>query len=86
MGTWGAEVSSVQGVSADVVVFEVGLSVRAGGIATIGAPDQVDRMPGTAADTPHTQALPPSRPPPPLHAFPQTAPLRTAQPRPRPPM
>ena len=36
MGTWGAEVSSVEGVSADVVVFEVGLSVRAGGIATIG--------------------------------------------------
>ena len=36
MGTWGAEVSSVEGVSADVVVFEVGLSVRAGGITTIG--------------------------------------------------
>ena len=36
MGTWGAEVSSVEGVSVDVVVFEVGLSVRAGGIATIG--------------------------------------------------
>ena len=36
MGTWGAGVSSVEGVSVDVVVFEVGLSVRAGGIATIG--------------------------------------------------
>ena len=36
MGKWGAEVSSVEGVSADVVVFEVGLSVQAGGIATIG--------------------------------------------------
>lgn len=36
MGTWGAEVSSVEGVSADAVVFEVGLSVQVGGIATIG--------------------------------------------------
>ena len=36
MGEWGAEVSSVEGVSVDVVVFEVGLSVQAGGIATIG--------------------------------------------------
>ena len=36
LGTWGAGVSSVEGVSVDVVVFEVGLSVRAGGIATIG--------------------------------------------------
>ena len=36
MGKWGAEVSSVEGVSADVVVFEVGLSVQAGGITTIG--------------------------------------------------
>ena len=36
LGTWGAEVSSVEGVSADVVVFEVGLSVQAGGITTIG--------------------------------------------------
>ena len=31
MGRWGAEVSSVEGISADVVVFEVGLSVQAGG-------------------------------------------------------
>ena len=29
-------VGSVQGVSVDVVVFEVGLSVQAGGITTIG--------------------------------------------------
>ena len=29
-------VGSVQGVSADVVVFEVGLSVQVGGIVTIG--------------------------------------------------
>lgn len=36
MGKRGAEVSSVQGVSADVVVFEVGLSVQVGGITTIG--------------------------------------------------
>ena len=36
MGKWGAEVSSVEGVSADVVEFEVVLSVQAGGIATIG--------------------------------------------------
>ena len=36
LGKRGAEVSSVQGVSADVLVFEVGLSVQAGGIATIG--------------------------------------------------
>ena len=31
MGKWGAEVSSVEGVSADAVVFEVGLSVQGGG-------------------------------------------------------
>ena len=36
MGKWGAEVSSVEGISVDVVVFEVGLSVQAGGITTIG--------------------------------------------------
>ena len=36
MGEWGAEVSSVEGVSAGVVVFEVGLSVQVGGITTIG--------------------------------------------------
>ena len=37
MGTWGAEVSSVEGVSADVVVFEVGPNPQVrGGIATIG--------------------------------------------------
>ena len=36
MGTWGAEVSSVEGISVDVVVFEVGLSVQVGGITTIG--------------------------------------------------
>lgn len=36
MGEWGAGVSSVEGVSVDVVVFEVGLSVQVGGIATIG--------------------------------------------------
>ena len=36
MGKWGAEVSSVEGVSADVVVFEVDLSVQVGGIVTIG--------------------------------------------------
>ena len=36
MGKWGAEVSSVEGISVDVVVFEVGLSVQVGGIATIG--------------------------------------------------
>ena len=36
MGTWGAEVSSVEGVSADVVVFEVRPNPQAGGIATIG--------------------------------------------------
>ena len=37
MGTWGAEVSSVQGVSADVVVFEVRPNPQVrGGIATIG--------------------------------------------------
>lgn len=36
MGKWGAEVSSVEGVSADVVEFEVVLSVQVGGIATIG--------------------------------------------------
>ena len=41
MGEWGAEVSSVEGVSADVVVFEVGLSVQVGGITTIGAPEGV---------------------------------------------
>jgi len=47
---------------------------------------RTENTPGTAADTPHTQTLPPSRPSLPLHAFPQTVPLRTAQPRPRPPM
>jgi len=37
VGTWGAEVSSVQGVSADVVVFEVRPNPQVrGGIATIG--------------------------------------------------
>lgn len=36
MGKWGAEVSSVEGISVDVVVFEVGLSVQVGGITTIG--------------------------------------------------
>ena len=35
LGKWGAEVSSVEGISVDVVVFEVGLSVQVGGIATI---------------------------------------------------
>ena len=36
LGTWGAEVFSVEGVSVDVVQFEVCLSVQVGGIATIG--------------------------------------------------
>ena len=37
MGEWGAEVSSVEGVSADVVVFEVRPNPQVrGGIATIG--------------------------------------------------
>ena len=36
MGTWGAEVSSVEGVSVDVVVFEVRPNPQVGGIATIG--------------------------------------------------
>ena len=36
LGEWGAGVSSVEGVSVDVVVFEVGLSVQVGGITTIG--------------------------------------------------
>ena len=55
MGKWGAEVSSVEGVSVDVVVFEVGLSVQVGGITTIG-PRHADDTPPRASygsNSPH---------------------------------